>query len=205
MKSLICILFFLLLFATSWGQTTETVLKNGIKTNLLGPVMVIRTGTLQFFWWNMDLRYERKVPNIQFLSIVGEAMVSRRPDFISVFDPNGNWIDFASSRQMDLNLLAGPRLTKGLIKRDGFGLGLYAELRAGIVGSHAVFWDASRSTEYGRKKRLGVTARLRGGVEFRIARRIGVEISGDVGPYRLLGSDTYRVDAYPEVSLGFWF
>ncbi|MBL0016453.1 MAG: hypothetical protein KAY96_02425 [Bacteroidia bacterium] len=205
MRNLICTLCLLLLFATAWGQTAEIVLKNGIKTNLLGPVMVIRAGTLQFFWWNADLRYERKMPNIQYLSIVGEVMFSKRPDVFSVYNPNGNWMDFAVSHQMDLNLLAGPRLTKGLIKRDGFGLGLYAELRAGIVASHAKFQDAGGMTDYGRKNRLGATARLRGGVEFRILRRIGLEISGDVGPYRLLGSDIYKIDAYPEVSLGVWF
>ena len=132
-------------------------------------------------------------------------MFSKRPEAFSVYDPNGNWIDFAVSHQMDLNLLVGPRLTQGLVKRDGFGLGLYSELPAGIVARHAKFQDAGGMIDSGRKNRLGATARLRGGVEFRIARRIGVEISGDVGPYRLLGSDTYRVDAYPEVSLGFWF
>ncbi len=112
MRDHICTLCLLLLFATAWGQTAEIVLKNGIKTNLLGPVMVIRAGTLQFFWWNADLRYERKMPNIQYLSIVGEVMFSKRQDVFSVYNPNGNWMDFAVSHQMDLNLLAGPRLTR---------------------------------------------------------------------------------------------
>ncbi len=97
MKAFLSLACLLLFSAAVWGQTSESVLKNGIKTNLLGPSMMLRFGSVQFFWWYADLRYERKLPNVKFLSIVSELMFSRQPEFISVYDPNGNWIDFASS------------------------------------------------------------------------------------------------------------